>query len=68
MTGSKEENTMTDPIIIRAREIFVERNKPGIVREIAAMLGAYDHGTDIQQYMEEASADVLRDLPENIEE
>ncbi len=52
----------------RAREIFVEKHRPGIVREIAALSGAYDQGTDITQYLEEAELDILRSPVEAIEE
>jgi len=60
--------TMEQKIIHRAREIFVERNGVGRVREIAALNGAYDQGTDITQYLQDAERDVLRDMEENIDE
>jgi uncharacterized protein with von Willebrand factor type A (vWA) domain len=51
---------MTNPAIIRARKIFVERHKPSQVREIAALNGAYDQGTDITQYLAEAEEWLMR--------
>ena len=51
---------MTNPAIILARQIFVDRHKPSQVREIAALNGAYDSGTDITQYLPEAEEWLLR--------
>lgn len=65
MAGNKE---IEEAVLIRARQIFLQRNRVGLVREIAAINGAYDNGTDIQQYIEEAERDVLRAREENIEE
>lgn len=66
MTGRRL--IVTDPVIIRARQIFVERIKPGRVRERGALGGAYDGGTDIQQFMQEAEEQLLRERPESVEE
>lgn len=55
---------MTDPIIIKARELFVEAVKPGFVRERAALLGAYDEGSDIKQFMLEAERILIANRPE----
>lgn len=55
---------MTDPIIIKARQLFVERNHLGLARERGALGGAYDTGTDILQYYDEAAAILLREKEE----
>ena len=54
---------MTTPdkhILALARRMFVERNGVGRVRERAALSGAYDLGSDIQQYVLEATAMLLK--------
>jgi hypothetical protein len=66
--GIERRLVVTNPIIIRARQIFVERIKPGRVRERGALGGAYDEGTDIQQFMKEAEEQLLRERPETVEE
>lgn len=55
---------MTDPIIIKARELFVAAVKPGYVRERAALSGAYDEGTDIQRFIPEAERILIANRPE----
>jgi hypothetical protein len=68
VSGIERRLIVTNPIIIRARQIFVERIKPGRVRERGALGGAYDEGTDIQQFMKEAEEQLLRERPETVEE
>ena len=59
---------MENEIIKRARQMFVERNKVSAILERAALSGAYDNGTYIQQYLAEAEAELLRNKAESIEE
>jgi hypothetical protein len=68
VSGIERRLIVTNPIIIRARQIFVERIKPGRARERGALGGAYDEGTDIQQFMKEAEEQLLRERPETVEE
>lgn len=45
---------MTDPILNRARELFISARRPGLVLERAARAGAYDNGSYILDHMDEA--------------
>jgi hypothetical protein len=56
-----------EAILAIARRMFVESQLLGHVRERAALLGAYDNGTDIQQYVEAATKEYLKrgeEMPE----
>ncbi|NBC37324.1 hypothetical protein GTZ99_12265 [Novosphingobium sp. FSY-8] len=46
--------TTPDPITIRARELFIAAQPRGLVVERAARNGAYDGGSYIRDYMDEA--------------
>lgn len=43
-----------------ARQMFVDADKRGNILVRAALGGAYDNGTYIQQYMDAATAEFLR--------
>ena len=55
---------MTDPILIKARELFIASRHWGRVLETAARNGFYDSGSYIQQHMDEAARAVLRERKE----
>lgn len=48
-------NDEKESILRIARQMYVDSKLLGRVVERAALLGAYDNGTDIQQFMEEAT-------------
>ena len=51
-----------------ARQMFVDESKRGNILVRAALNGAYDNGTYIQQYMDAATAEFLRRREETHDE
>ncbi len=58
---------MDRAIIELARQMAVDHFKPSMIRERAFMNGAYDHGTDVTQFIPQAEAELIRRRTENTE-
>lgn len=59
---------MTDAILIRARELAVEHRQPGPVVERAVLLGRFDKGTYVTDWLPQAERLVLANREEAVEE
>lgn len=58
---------LTDPVIIKARELAVENMRPGVVVERAILNGSYDKGTLITRWLPEAERIVLADRSDSVD-
>jgi len=57
----------TTEILALARELAIDRFKPGRVREQGFRSGAYDTGTDVTRFIPNAEAELIRRRTENTE-
>lgn len=55
---------MTDPVIIKARELFLAAKKRGQVHVTAAPLGWYDKGSWIKDFIPQAEIELLKEQEE----
>lgn len=61
-------NNEREAILVISRRMFIEHSQCSAIRERAAINGAYDMGTDIQQYADAAMREYLVRRDEALEE
>ncbi len=58
---------MEREVLKLARQMAVDHFKPSMIRERAFLNGAYDHGTDVTQFIPAAEVELIRQRTENTE-